>query len=442
MARWQRVIGSIANNIDDYYDKLKQRLWHKIGSDPITIVPYDGYGTSEELRLRGRVLENPRIKISDDNDSLWDNLLNMYRRFESDEVPGAKVLARIGDVEQEVIANEEGFFEVVLRPTQPLPSDQLRHEIALELREPQHPPNEPVKATGYVFVPPASAQFGVISDIDDTVLQTDATNLLRMARSVFLSNARTRLPFKGVAALYRALSQGPNTADAGPNPLFYVSSSPWNLHDLLVEFFALNGIPRGPIFLRDWGISKDELLPTQHRGHKLAAIRAVLDRYPTLPFILIGDSGQEDPEIYREIVQLYPGKIHAIYIRNVSRDPARGHAIRKLAEEVVADGSTLILADDTLAVAQDAVASGWIAPETIGLIEAETAADAKPAGPIERLLGEEEAETATPTVVIADRTPEQTQDAVEQGAIEAALQSGDQSDDTPPTVIVEGDRKE
>ncbi|MBV9790136.1 MAG: DUF2183 domain-containing protein, partial [Chloroflexi bacterium] len=367
--------------------------------------------------------------------------LNMYRRFESDEVPGAKVLARIGDVEQEVIADEEGFFEVVLRPTQPLPSDQLRHEIALELREPQHPPNEPVKATGYVFVPPASAQFGVISDIDDTVLQTDATNLLRMARSVFLSNARTRLPFKGVAALYRALSQGPNTADAGPNPLFYVSSSPWNLHDLLVEFFALNGIPRGPIFLRDWGISKDELLPTQHRGHKLAAIRAVLDRYPALPFILIGDSGQEDPEIYREIVQLYPGRIHAIYIRNVSRDPARGDAIRKLAEEVVADGSTLILADDTLAVAQDAAASGWIAPETIGMIEAETAADAKPAGPIERLLGEEEETAAAPTVVIADRTPEQTQDAVEQGAIEAALQSGDQSDDTPPTVIVEGDPK-
>lgn len=439
MARWQRVIGSIANNIDDYFDGMKQRLSRKLGNEPITIVPYDGYGSDQQIRLCGRVLENPGLKTAQDNDSLWDNLLNMYRRFESDEVPGAKVVARFGDVEQEVIANEEGFFEVVIQLTQPLPADRIRHEITLELREPQHPPNEPVTATGCVFVPPPSAQFGVISDIDDTVLQTDATNLLRMARSVFLSNARTRLPFKGVAALYRALSQG--STESSANPLFYVSSSPWNLHDLLVEFFALNGIPRGPIFLRDWGISKDELLPTQHRGHKLSAIRQVIERYPELPFILIGDSGQEDPEIYREIVQLYPGRIHAIYIRNVSRDPARGEAIRKLAEEVVSDGSTLMLADDTLAVARHAAEQGWIATETIAAIEAETAADAKPAGPIERLLGEEET-PAAPTVVIGDDTPEKTQAAVEQGAIEAALQSGDQSDDTPPTVIVEGEPKQ
>lgn len=441
MARWQRVIGSIANNIDDYFDGLKQRLSRTIGDDRITIVPYDGYGTGEQIRLCGRVLENPGLKIAQDNDSLWDNLLNMYRRFESDEVPGAKVVARFGGVEQEVVADEEGFFEVVIQPTQPLPADRVRHEITLELREPLRPEHGPVIATGCVFVPPPSAQFGVISDIDDTVLQTDATNLLRMARSVFLSNARTRLPFKGVAALYRALSQGASASEAGANPLFYVSSSPWNLHDLLTEFFALNGIPLGPIFLRNWGISKDELLPTQHRGHKLAAIRQVIERYPQLPFILIGDSGQEDPEIYREIVQLYPGRIHAIYIRNVSRDSARGEAIRKLAEEVVADGSTLILADDTLAVARHAVENGWIAPETIAAIAAETAADATPAGPIERLLDEEEA-PAAPTIVIADSTPEQTQDAVEQGAIEAALQSGDQSDDTPPTVIVEGEPKQ
>lgn len=440
MARWQRVIGSIANNIDDYFGELKRRLSRKIGTDPITIVAYDGYGTDEQIRLCGRVLENPKIKIADDNDSLWDNLLNMYRRFESDEVAGAKVLARFGGVEQEVVANEEGFFEVTIRPDQPLPADRLRHEIALELREPLRPAHGPVQATGCVFVPPPGARFGVISDIDDTVLKTDATNLLRMARSVFLSNARTRLPFKGVAALYRALNQGATAMETGANPLFYVSSSPWNLHDLLTEFFTINGIPRGPIFLRDWGISKDEFLPTQHRGHKLTAIRQVIERYPRLPFILIGDSGQEDPEIYREIVQLYPGRIHAIYIRNVSRSPARGEAIRKLAEEVVADGSTLVLADDTLAVTRHAAENGWIAPETIAMIEAETAADATPAGPIKRLLGEQEPATA-PTVVIADTTPELTQDAVQQGAIEAALQSGDQSDDTPPTVIVESEPK-
>jgi phosphatidate phosphatase APP1 len=437
MARWQQVLGSIAGNLDDYFDGLKQRLARTIGDDPITIVAYDGYGTAERLSLRGRVLEHSGVGGARDNDTVWNNLLNMYRRFESDEIAGARVLARFGAIEQEVVTDGEGFFQLELQPAQPLPTDRLRHEITLELLEPQRPDHAPVQSTGCVFVPPPTAQFGVISDIDDTVVQTDATHLLRMARSVFLSNARTRLPFKGVAALYRALNQG--TIPASANPLFYVSSSPWNLYDLLTEFLTLNGIPRGPIFLRDWGISEQELLPTQHRGHKLDAIRQVIERYPALPFILIGDSGQEDPEIYREVVKLYPGRIHAVYIRNVSRNPARGEAIRTLAEEVVADGSTLILADDTLAVARHAAEHGWISAATIGLIEAETAADAAPAGPIEQLLGDE-APADTPTIVIADASAEQTQDAVRQGAIESALQSGDRSDDTAPTVIVEGER--
>ncbi|HEX6291167.1 MAG TPA: phosphatase domain-containing protein [Herpetosiphonaceae bacterium] len=442
MARWRQIIGTIAHNADEYFDELRHRLSQRFGGDdPITIVPYYGHGTADQFFLGGRVLEQPGVSAATDNDSLWDNLVNTYRRFESDEIPGARIMARFQGVEQEVVADSEGFFQVQLRPAQPLPADRLRHEVALEVREPQWAAHGPAKATGCVFVPPPHAQFGVISDIDDTVVRTDAANLLRMARSVFLGNARTRLPFKGVAALYRALQQGTASSEAAPdvNPLFYVSSSPWNLYDLLLEFFTLHNIPHGPIFLRDWGISEQEILPTQHRGHKLAAIRQVLDRYPHLPFILIGDSGQEDPEIYHEVVRLYPGRIPAVYIRNVSHTPERPAAIRKLAEEIIAVGSTLILADDTLAVARHAAEQGWIAPETVWMIEMERELDAAPAGPAERLLGETQA-AAAPTVVIDEESADQTQAAVEGGAIEQALQSGDR-DEPPPTVIVEGEKE-
>jgi phosphatidate phosphatase APP1 len=442
MARWQQVIGAIAHNVDEYFDALKHRLAQQLGggNDPIVIVAYHGYGTAERLFVSGRVLEQPGVNPTGDNDTVWNNLVNTYKRFESDEIRGARVVAQFQGIEQEVVTDEEGFFVIEIVPAQPLPADQLWHDIALEVREPQRAGQGPVRATGRVFVPPRSAQFGVISDIDDTVVQTDAANLLRMARSVFLGNARTRLPFKGVAGLYRALQQGTaGNTETGVNPLFYVSSSPWNLYDLLIEFFTLHDIPQGPIFLRDWGISRHEILPTAHRGHKLAAIRQILDRYPQLGFILIGDSGQEDPEIYREIVELYAGRIKAVYIRNVSRKPERATAIRKLAEEVVAVGSTLLLADDTVAVARHAVEQGWIVPETLTSIEVEKAADTVPATPIERLLGEPEPTTA-PTIVIADDSAGQTKAAVEQGAIEAALQEGDQTDESPPTVIVEGDK--
>jgi phosphatidate phosphatase APP1 len=219
-----------------------------------------------------------------------------------------------------------------------------------------------------IFIPTAEAKFGIISDIDDTVMQTHATQLLQMARTVFLGNARTRLPFPGVAAFYRALQAG--TAEIPYNPLFYVSSSPWNLYDLLLEFFILQDIPLAPLFLRDWGISRSELLPTGHKGHKLTIIQQLLDFYPSLPFILIGDSGQEDPEIYHHIIQQNPKRILATYIRNVLTDPERDASIAALAQEAADAGSALILDKDTHIMAQHAAANGWIAAEALPEIEA------------------------------------------------------------------------
>jgi phosphatidate phosphatase APP1 len=121
-----------------------------------------------------------------------------------------------------------------------------------------------VSADGHILVPPAASQFGVISDVDDTILVSGVTNLLRMARLAFLNNARTRLPFAGVAAFYRALQSGPESTLF--NPVFYVSSSPWNLYDLLVDFCAVQGIPKGPFMLRDVGVDEDKFLSAPTRA--------------------------------------------------------------------------------------------------------------------------------------------------------------------------------
>jgi phosphatidate phosphatase APP1 len=143
--------------------------------------------------------------------------------------------------------------------------------------------------------------------------------------------------------------------------VFYVSSSPWNLYDLLDDFLALRGFPAGPLFLRDWGIRSPEGGLRDHHTHKLATIKRLLEVYPRLPFLLIGDSGQSDPEIYAEVVRSAPGRVRAVYIRDVSRTPERGAAIAALSRAVTAAGSTLLLARDSYAVARDAAARGWIA---------------------------------------------------------------------------------
>jgi phosphatidate phosphatase APP1 len=435
MASWQEVLAPLVRDVEEYFDALKYRLAYQLGGpSPIKILPYRGYGTPEKLYLQGRVLEERGITPASDNDSLWENLLNTYRRLDSDEIPHARLLARFQGVEQEVQADEEGMFELWIEPVRPLDRDTLWHRVELELVEPKAEGQAgPVRAIGEVYVPPPNAHFVVVSDIDDTVVRTDVANLLLLARNLFLGNARTRLPFAGVAALYRALHAGPDGDNY--NPLLYVSNGLWNLYDLLAEFFQLHDIPVGPVlFLRNWGIYRDELLPTNQMKHKLPLIRQMVGTYANLPFILIGDSGEADPEIYYEVVKAYPGRVLAVYIRNVSRDLARPAAIRELAEKVVEAGSTLVLADDSLAMAEHAAEQGWIDPRALADIEAEKEKDEAPAGPLEELLAEAPREEG-PTIELEVDAPEETPD------LERTLQAGDEEEE-PPTVIVEGGEEE
>jgi phosphatidate phosphatase APP1 len=205
--------------------------------------------------------------------------------------------------------------------------------------------------------------------MDDTVIQSEVTSFLRAARLVLLENARTRLPFAGVAAFYRALREG---SGAGGNPLFYVSSSPWNLYDVIGDFLDAEGIPAGPLLLRDWDLGPSIL---RNEEHKSAHIREILETYPDLRFILVGDSGQEDPKIYARAVAAYPERILAVYIRKVVPHPDRAASIARLADQVKAAGSTLVLADDTLTIASHAAAHGWVRREALGEIGGEKRAD-------------------------------------------------------------------
>jgi phosphatidate phosphatase APP1 len=385
MSKWQQLVAKTASTFEDRVDALKARLGsHRDSERDVVIIPYLGYGTTGRVVLRGRVLRDSGIAEATADDSLWDNVLNMYRRIESDELSGVQIRARFHELEAEAVTDKEGFFSLTFSPEWAGSIDQLWDQVELQLVG-----EEPVHATGHVLLPPSSARFGVISDVDDTVLQTYATELLRMARLLFLGNAHTRLPFPGVSALYRALQSGAGGTEA--NPLFYVSSSPWNLYDLLIDFFQLQNIPLGPIFLRDWGISEVELLPTDHHNHKLDAIHNLLEFYPDLPFILIGDSGQQDPEIYSEVVSRYPGRILAVFIRTVTPDRSRQEAIALLQEKVAEARSQLILADDSLAMAEHAVRQGWIDPVILDDIELEMEQNKAAPTPAEALLENEEA---------------------------------------------------
>ncbi len=341
--------------VEKRVDQLKFHVKQQTGwLGPIEVLPYRGYGTPETLFMKGRVLEEKGITRSSANDTIATNLRNMIRRFASAEIPFACIQARFGDHELEAVADEEGFFDLRFELAAPPSTGTAWHPVEVELLWPKTN-GAAAQATGSVLVP-IGAKFGVVSDLDDTVVRSRVTSFFKMIPIALLNNAHTRLPFEGVAALYRALQRGGD--GRGFNPIFYVSSSPWNLYDLLEDFLDVHGLPAGPLFLKDWSPTSIQ----DRDKHKLGVIRTLLATYPTLPFVLIGDSGEKDPEIYHKVVQEHPGRICAIYIRSVTTEE-RDIAVRTIAHKVRSLGVEMLLVSDTRPAAEHAAKSGLILSE-------------------------------------------------------------------------------
>ncbi|MDQ3223556.1 MAG: DUF2183 domain-containing protein [Gemmatimonadota bacterium] len=396
MARWQDELRALAASLGSRVRRGTDALERLVDRDPYHIVGYRGYAASGRILLLGRVLQDEGLLVPDPSPSKIRNLGAMLKRLESDPLPFARVRVRLPGGEQELIADDEGFIRHWIDLGAPL--EPGWGSIELELAGSAGVPRI---GHGLYLTPPASAAYGVISDMDDTVLQSHVTDFIRAARTVLLENALTRLPFPGVAAFYRALAAG-RTGGAG-NPIFYVSSSPWNLYEVIAEFLEAQEIPAGPLLLRDWDFGPSVL---RNAAYKTGVIREILATYPSLPFILVGDSTHEDPEIYADLVVTHPGRILAVYIRSVRQHPEASTAIRDLAERVARAGSTLVLADDTLAAARHAAAHGWIRDDRLADIGAEKRAD-EADGAKEPAPGVGDSPPAPTVVVDPDVEPEE-----------------------------------
>lgn len=362
MADWKNLFTDATSLVEEKFDKLYFDLRkHLKLNDPLQIVMYRSYGTVNRLYIKGRVLENKGINAATDRDTVFHNLVNMYHRFQSDEIPGATLKVEFQDQEHTVITDDEGYFKLNLAPETPISPTDMWHEVEVELVASPVDFKAGLKCEAQVLVPPFDAEYGIISDIDDTIVHTSATDILAMSRKVFLHNAKTRMPFPGVSEFYKSLQLGRN--GKRNNPFFYVSSSPWNMYDLLKDFLDLNQIPEGPLLLRDFGLQDNKFISTGHMGHKFKEIENILLTYPHLNFVLIGDSGQEDPAIYHEVVKKFPGRILAIYIRDVQLADREKIAMEISAE--LQEHVELLIVDNTVEAAEHAARTGLIFTQAI-----------------------------------------------------------------------------
>ncbi|MDQ1739301.1 MAG: hypothetical protein QOE53_953 [Pseudonocardiales bacterium] len=321
---------------------------------PVRVHPFSGFGTGDWALLGGRVLVGAPPRASTGPTSRWAALRANLLPFLSVEVPGAQVRVTLGGREVVARADPEGYLRVLIEDVRLPPGP---HQVTLT---PLQPAGQP--AVGIVHVADPAADLAVVSDVDDTIVDSGiAHGVAAIVSTMLLQEQSTRVPLTGAAELYRALATGaPGTVE---RPFFYLSTSPWNLAGFLQGFLARHRFPDGPLVLTDWGPGADSLLRVSSRTHKLSTLRQLAQALPHSRLVLIGDSGQQDPAIYADFCAEHPGRVAAVYIRRAgAAGPAgdqRTEQARRLLTEV---GVPFVLADDTDAMLRHAVEHGLVAP--------------------------------------------------------------------------------
>ncbi|NHI17014.1 App1 family protein [Microbacterium excoecariae] len=285
----------------------RERRARRAGRSP-QILPFPGYGGDGWIRVVGRVLILPALtRKRDDGVRGW-------RAFVGIPVAYSTVSVRVGDQMHEVVADRGGVIDTVL-PADLAPGWQ---EVEMTVEG-----GEPTRAR--VFVVDPDVRFGIVCDVDDTVMVTALPRPLLAAWNSFVLNEHARQPVPGMAVLLERLMRAHPGA-----PMVYLSTGAWNVAPTLNRFLHRNLFPRGSMLLTDWGPTHDRWFRSG-RAHKEDNLRRLAEEFPAIEWLLIGDDGQHDDEIYTQFTAEHPASVAGVAIRRLTA-----------AEAVLAGGRTSV----------------------------------------------------------------------------------------------------
>ena len=281
----------------------------RAGSDAIVLYP--AYGDAHGAVVEGRVIESESAKPAGATDSRWRNFVRNIRLFFNDEREGRKVSVGAAGRTSTVVTDEEGYLKVTIAGA-PLLAPGWQPVTARVGKE---------SAEGRLLVVPPENTRGIISDIDDTILVSDVTDKDKLLANTLLKNPLQREAVPGVADLYRRLAERNPQPEAAP--IIYLSASPRQLHGSIQAFLDFNRFPRGVLITKRITNDRTSEPLLDQVAYKTQKIEDILMRLPHVRFVLIGDDGEHDPEIYHDIGMRHPTRVEAIWIRRVHPDPAR-----------------------------------------------------------------------------------------------------------------------
>lgn len=297
--------------------------------DPVIVMPFGGYANKTHFHGQARVLEDEGIEDEQD-EGFMKNLYHSFKRFETDELENAHVLVESGNFNVKLQSDDEGYVYLNHEHGQDISYKETTHWIPLTYKLKIDGDSEFI-IKDELMVPSNAASYGIITDMDDTVIDTGLSSTLkwRVIRNSFFRHSNKRIPLEGAQEFYSLLQKGLD--GKRDNPFFYLSNSPWNLHEYLQEFLRFHNFPKGILLLRDLDLKKKKK-KALIEGNKYVKISHILKTYPEMPFVLIGDAADLDHDIYIAIAREFPERIKAIYIRVVDNKP-KMKRVRDLVEK-------------------------------------------------------------------------------------------------------------
>lgn len=299
----------VAARLEDAFDRriasrMKERGW------TVRIEPYAGYGAPGWVRVLARtLLAAPTVQASDlpgaggsaQAGSETANAVRGWRSFATAQVAGAPVEIHVGDLVHHVVTDRGGYLDVLVESSLP----PGWHDVRLVTSD-----GRSVVAPVHVIDP--EVRFGLVSDIDDTVMVTRLPRLLVAAWNVLVRHEGAREPVPGMANLYRELLDHDSRI-----PVVYLSTGAWNAAPAIGRFLRRHGFPAGPMLLTDWGPTNAGWFRSGPR-HKVTQLRRLMTELPDIQWVLVGDDGQHDPEIYAGAAQHFPEHVRAILLRQLT----------------------------------------------------------------------------------------------------------------------------
>lgn len=298
------------------FKKIKGKIFSllRLNHHPVIKV-YPGYGNDQKIIVMGHVLKLSPFPRKTFRSNWLVNLFSMLRLFMVIPFSNAKISIEWQGIIYKTEAEADGFFRFEFAPD--VPPNKGWQKVLVRLEEDKYRIYS-IQCLGEIYVPFPS-QHSFISDIDDTFLISHSARLRRKLYVLLTKNAHSRKPFKGVVNHYTLLARHNQVHENG-NPFFYVSGSEWNLYSLIIEFSRLNHLPKGIFLLSSMkGLMQFWKSGSNNLMTKFTRIVRIMETFPHLQFVLLGDDSQMDVEIYLSVVNHFPEKIFAVYIRQVGK---------------------------------------------------------------------------------------------------------------------------